>query len=972
MWSIRGALGTTNRLVESRSKLLSTCHDKEGLSKNEVLLDLAQRLFDANDADETISVLLDGVRLLGFPRVRMYLCRQAECGQEMELVGESHRGPQDESDQMRRLFEEHELLFTPATPCYSTSFRCLDTGKVTVFRLGTAFALHSDDERTENITDTEDPFSHALLKNDLVDTWVDVPIVVAGVPRAKLSIDKKGLFPLTFQRSEIEALHRLRHFTEVAIEQHEARKTDQVVAITEKSLNEAMAGGEDVLYAVSHTLLHHVLDISQADGGHIRFFSPVRGSLVKMFAVNDGGDLWAEEKQPGVPLAGLVYNRLQSIIIENVDTSELAGQFRRTLAFGRRGEHDAFFAREKSLACFPLAFGRSCEGTVSLTSSRTNVFARSRRLLERVFAAVAPRIVVWRAIHEKNAYEERAQIVRHVLNLLDEREDDAGDRVRIMLVALTSGHGFAYNTSLGFVRDLSNDTVTCIGAIGFQNDEEAHETWHGLSPPEFGGNLQQDVRSYLSQTASIEAKAFPKKYIGCQFHLSQAAGPLVDAFLADGEQRNALREIGGATPLVTGTNTPLDQLRERDYCVLPVAFSGKTIGAIYLDNVCTRREPWRDREHVSLLSTFAEEVIGPTLLFDKWLPDLLARHSALIPPLTSCGAFLLDQAGVIRQSNRQFRQVMGGDSRGWRILELDSIKNTTVDKDVRDALSGEEIVRQDVPFRSVFGRRVDLDYIYTPRYVGEDKRLIGSFAIVLDAGCVRTAAKEVTAMAIIGHAHSMARLCAFVTGGFQALRVAIASGEYAAISQSFDSVSKCYGLVDSQWQRFRRLSRAAFAARFADMPLLPVLQEVVDQFKVIGSIHIETDYQLPHCHVHCDMELLRLAFESIMLNAVLATRETNNPTVVITVAGVRRDVSGPAVGIRFCDNGPGFSGRVLELTRSEMTDHELAGQVGLGLPLTRDIIGCFGGKLRVLSEQGSVGASVVVELPVQEADRRTK
>jgi signal transduction histidine kinase len=926
------------------------------------LVQLGKVLLGARSLDETFNCLLGGVIDLGFGRVRLYICRRSRESGTLELVGAGHRGPQEERASMTKMFEDRGLVIDPGEPGQKASVRCLISGRPTLFALRANSGGRGGNQigGVDSVVVEEDPLADHLLKagdsaGEGIWTWFDLPLMLRDEPYGKFTVDKKGRSDISFTASDARVLSHVTSFAQAAIENAEARECDRVVTAAEESAGRAVADRSRVLETACATILQEVVKLCGVQGGHVRIFHHERTSLVRVAAFEDGGGLWPVEKALGSQVSGKVFVTRKAVVFDDTDRNGLVRGIRQELEKGANGL-EPFFRKEKAFACFPLVWGSFCEGTLTLTSTRKNAFAGKLHLLERIAKAVAPRIATWRLMGERVRTEDRSRISRAVLELLDDVAQSTKDRIRTMLVALTSGHGFAYNSCVLLCRSPDGQTLICRGAIGFETRVEAEREYGPSPPPEYVGSLPGDLAAYLAQAEEIEARTFPARYLGQEFGLSGNNGPLAEVFLGTGTKEG--RRVSPQDWAGDEAAKTLVRVEAQESYLVPVVFSDYVVAALLLDNVWTGKTPWTDPEHAKLLMQFCQEVVAPTLVMDEHAPRVLSRCSRTLIPDVPTGVFLLDSSGALKQSDTVFRQIIGGDNRGSPVLEQRSFRGTPLEKDIRRALEGDEVSRNEVPFKTTYGRRVDLDYHVCPISAGGDD--IGIIGVIWDSKLARINAKERLTNIVLAETHS---LCSLTRDLRECLKKAEAAGGEERIPVSLARALEISGVMADALGSLRSAGRVAYGLRGDAIDIKAALEPLLKRVRSLGAVRLRVEWPNHLPLVACDPDLVRIVFENIINNALDAVRETEDPGITVQIQDPAPSLGRGGLGVLILDNGPGLPGPVLDALQAERSVADAARQGGLGLAVVRALLETVGGRLRVAAGSGAAGGAILVELP---------
>ncbi|MBI2829729.1 MAG: response regulator [Chloroflexi bacterium] len=193
----------------------------------------------------------------------------------------------------------------------------------------------------------------------------------------------------------------------------------------------------------------------------------------------------------------------------------------------------------------------------------------------------------------------------------------------------------------------------------------------------------------------------------------------------------------------------------------------------------------------------------------------------------------------------------------------------------------------------------------------------------------------------------------------------------ATISSSALYLEKKLGKVDEKTQaHFQRLQSAVDRCdsiiqnllseartpepHLAREDLRMLTSRVIADSNVPKSVTVIRDFPEAEVPVGADFELLRLAFQNIIKNAV----EAMNGAGALTV----RIGAGTVATVSFSDTGPGIAPEHLGRVFDPLFTTKATG-VGFGLSLATMIIGKHGGTIKAESEYGR-GAIFIVQLPL--------
>jgi signal transduction histidine kinase len=165
------------------------------------------------------------------------------------------------------------------------------------------------------------------------------------------------------------------------------------------------------------------------------------------------------------------------------------------------------------------------------------------------------------------------------------------------------------------------------------------------------------------------------------------------------------------------------------------------------------------------------------------------------------------------------------------------------------------------------------------------------------------------------------------------------------------SVSNATAIIESMLN----LTRMKVPA-LTKLDLKAVTYDAVSTCKLPKTVISRLDFPEGEVLVNGDHELIRMAFENIIKNAVEAMEAGGTLTVTIrTLADGWAEAS-------FADTGPGIAAEDLDKVFQSLFSRKTKG-IGLGLSITKMVVDKHGGTIEAKSEPGK-GTTIIIHLPL--------
>lgn len=426
-----------------QSRLKGVAREKKILER---LMATSAALLDGEDLDETLDIILQGIRSIGFDRVRLYLLSDddremrgiAEAGMDAEFAGFTFKLLEDEYMQ--------KLMDNPRPQIFER-----DGGKPM-------------------------PYEKELAKEG-VDQWVCVPLVVEGKIIGKLSMDNK------FSRRPIAEgeLGPIDLFvSQAATAIQKARLRDKELAARRQAEKRArnLEVIQHVLTTLSSTLEPRLIlklvcraavDLIEADHSGLVIFEEPHCEFGRVEAeYPDIGTQGAKIQVQGVPLEEKLITDKTPVVMREITE---------TAALGPVGDvFDRFDIQ--SILIVPVILKDQVIGSFSLDSiGRRRDFGREEIDLCRTFADhVAIAVGNARTYEAVKHYAERLDVLYKISDYIQASED-LDKILHVVLTGVTAGYGLGFNRAALLLLDEWGACLVGRMGVGHLKEAKARADW---------------------------------------------------------------------------------------------------------------------------------------------------------------------------------------------------------------------------------------------------------------------------------------------------------------------------------------------------------------------------------------------------------------------------------------------------------------------------------------------------------------
>lgn len=224
--------------------------------------------------------------------------------------------------------------------------------------------------------------------------------------------------------------------------------------------------------------------------------------------------------------------------------------------------------------------------------------------------------------------------------------------LRMILTVITMGDGLGFNRAVLFLLDEESNTLQGKMAVGPSSYEEAWQIWSSLSKSK---KSLYEVLEDLSKRELEEDSFFDRLCRNLQIPLDTPT-PLVRAVK---EKRVFnIQDVNKeeADPLI------IQQLGSFAYAVVPLISKEKSIGAIWVDNLYTRK-PITEQD-INFLKGFADQVAGA--IENAWIFEKVEQAEKELEMLFNSITDLLyytDEFYTIKKVNKSFLKKLGKEEK---------------------------------------------------------------------------------------------------------------------------------------------------------------------------------------------------------------------------------------------------------------------------------------------------------------------
>ncbi|MCB0208476.1 MAG: GAF domain-containing protein [Anaerolineae bacterium] len=431
------------QMAAEQSRLKETAREKKILER---LMETSAVLLNGQDLSETLEIILEGIRAIGFDRVRLYLL--SEDGQEM--IGTAQAG-------MSADF---------------IGFRCVIAGDDYLDEM-----IRGPQPRLFERQGTDPlPYEKELAKED-IDAWICVPLLLEGEIIGKLSMDTKfsqrhiteaELGPIgLFAAQAAAAIQKARlRAKEVAATEQAERRARNLEAIQQVStkLNSTLEIEE-----IFESVCQAAVDLIEADhSGLVLFEGPKceQGRVVAEYPPLGTQGLTIQVK--GVPFEENLIATQQVIRLPEIIDKEELGPVAEIF--------DRFDIR--SILIVPVILKGHVIGSLSLDAiDQTRTFTQEEVELCQTFAdQVAIAFGNARTHDHVKRYAARLDVLYRISDYIQVSEDI--DKIlHVVLTGVTAGYGLGFNRAALLLLDERGQHLVGRMGVGHIDKRRAHADW---------------------------------------------------------------------------------------------------------------------------------------------------------------------------------------------------------------------------------------------------------------------------------------------------------------------------------------------------------------------------------------------------------------------------------------------------------------------------------------------------------------
>jgi signal transduction histidine kinase len=216
--------------------------------------------------------------------------------------------------------------------------------------------------------------------------------------------------------------------------------------------------------------------------------------------------------------------------------------------------------------------------------------------------------------------------------------------------------------------------------------------------------------------------------------------------------------------------------------------------------------------------------------------------------------------------------------------------------------------------------------------------------------------------------HDMTANFMLLESSFRRLKVAREDRQYGEFDELASHVEACLRESKRFLDDLRRLAQTgSFQMEPSRVDLGAVVEEVLfEQRELLQNRGVQVDVRSPLADVWCNRQRAKQVVTNLVRNAAIHGCDPHRPKVSISTSWVPAVEKGGSamVSIRVHDNGPGIDPAVAEeifLPGRRLSKRSASGS-GMGLAIVRDIVGHYGGTVKVDPECKS-GTAIEAALP---------
>ncbi|MCX7988869.1 MAG: PAS domain S-box protein [Thermodesulfovibrio sp.] len=531
--------------------------------------------------------------------------------------------------------------------------------------------------------------------------------------------------------------------------------------------------------------------------------------------------------------------------------------------------------------------------------------------------------------------------------------------LRMILTVITMGEGLGFNRAVLFLLDEENNTLRGKMAVGPSNYEEAWQIWSSLSKSK---KSLYEVLEELSKKELEEDSFFDRLCKNLSIPLDINNTPIVKAVKEKKVFNIQDVHKEEADPII------IQQLGSFAYAIVPLISKGKSIGAIWVDNLYTRK-PITDQD-INFLKGFADQVAGA--IENAWIFEKVEQAEKEMEMLFDSITDLLyytDEYYSIKKVNKAFLKKIGKEEKDVINKKCFQIIHRT-EHPLRNCPHRQAIDNKKEKIAEIEEDYLDGTYLVSSSPIfDKDGNLRGTINLARDITEIRDLREKIASMEKMA---ALGEMAAKVAHEIRNPLLAIGGFAKRLNKELKDEKLKEYVkvIVDETRRLERILNETLSFVRPQPSSKIPFnVKELISDIANLTESTLKDNNRLL---IEADEEIIILGsydkLKEVLLNMVTNANEaTKNGTITIRTKKLRESIKEESVTDEYCiieieDTGSGISKENLKKIFNPFFTTKING-TGLGLAISKKIIDEHGGIIKVESEENK-GTIFKIYLPI--------